>query len=92
MKRFMIRFSNNSSNSNNTRIITRRNKSTSTSSSKSNEPSTDEKAAEISQEAWPTLKKYAPIIIPVLATSLYSGTTNNVYISKTILSLFIFYL
>ena len=37
------------------------------------EVSTDEKAAEISKEAWPTVKKYLPVIIPVLATTLYSG-------------------
>jgi len=37
------------------------------------EASTDEKAAEISKEAWPTVKKYLPVIVPVLATTIYSG-------------------
>lgn len=37
------------------------------------EPNTDEKAAEISKEAWPTLKKYLPVIIPVITITLYTG-------------------
>lgn len=75
MKRFMLRvcnsYSSNFSKSSNT---TRRNTSSTSSTTKLSEPSTDEKAAEISQEAWPTLKKYLPVIIPVLFTTMYSGT------------------